>query len=173
MRSVFRFLTAAGFITVFAVIGCGKKTMNEPPATTTEPPPAPAPTPTPPPPPPPTRPSDDMSSKELGDVFFDYDSFDLRPDARTTLDTNGQILMQSSGMRVTIEGHCDERGTVDYNLALGERRAQAAKDFLVSFGVGADRLQTISYGENRPFASGSDESAYSQNRRAHFAVQGR
>jgi peptidoglycan-associated lipoprotein len=171
MRSVFRFMVAVGLIAGLAAAGCGKKTMDEPPPTTA--PPAPTtPTPTPPPPPPPTpapeRPDEVVT---LGDVYFDYDSYDLRDDARGTLDGNGQILMRNTGLQVSIEGHCDERGTVDYNLALGERRAAAAKDFLVSFGVAANRMQTISYGENRPFATGSDEAAFSQNRRAHFTTR--
>jgi len=166
MRSVLRTVMAFGLAATM-LAGCGKKTMETPAPEPTRP--APAPTPPPPPPPPPPEPVD-QGTKELGDVFFDFDSFDLRSDARSTLEGNGRILMQGTGMRVTIEGHCDERGTVDYNLALGERRAQAAKDFLVSFGVASDRMQTLSYGENRPFATGSDESAYSQNRRAHFVV---
>ncbi len=173
MRWVLRSMMAFGLAATM-VAGCGKKTMETPAPEST--PPTQTPTPTPPPPPPPTPEPDrsgEASGADLGDVFFDYDSVDLRGDARTTLDSNGKILMQNTGMRVSIEGHCDERGTVDYNLALGERRAQAAKDFLVSFGVAGDRMQTISYGENRPFATGSDEAAFSQNRRAHFSVQGR
>ena len=169
MRRLFRFTLALGLIAGLAGAGCGKKTMEEPPPTTA--PPAPAPAPNPPPPPPPEPAPRPVEAPQLSDIFFDYDSFDLRDDARGTLDGNGQILMRNTGVKVTIEGHCDERGTVDYNLALGERRAQAAKDFLVSFGVGADRLLTISYGENRPFSTGSDEAAFSQNRRAHFASQ--
>jgi len=168
MRWLFRSMMALGFAAAILAAGCGKKTMDTPPPVPTQP--APITTPPPPPPPPAPAPNRDEGAKDLGDVFFDYDSVDLRGDARTTLDGNGGILMQNTGMRVTIEGHCDERGTVDYNLALGERRAQAAKDFLVSFGVAGDRMQTISYGENRPFATGNDEAAFSQNRRAHFAV---
>jgi peptidoglycan-associated lipoprotein len=105
---------------------------------------------------------------ELRDVFFDYDSSDLRDDARSTLTEDGRMLVEAPNVAVTIEGHCDERGSVDYNLALGQRRADSAKDFLVSYGVASDRIRTISYGENRPFAMGHDEAAWSQNRRAHL-----
>jgi peptidoglycan-associated lipoprotein len=166
-----RRILSAGLCAVVIATGCGKKTMQEPPPAPT-PAPAPAPTPTPPPPPPPAPPPT-PARVELGDVFFDYDKSELRSDARATLTENGKQMVAQSGATVTIEGHCDERGTVDYNLALGERRARAAKDFLVSYGVDGSRIETISYGENRPFAMGHDESAWSQNRRAHFVVENR
>lgn len=107
----------------------------------------------------------------MEDVFYDYDSSALREDAKAALTSNGRMLVEAKSARVMIEGHCDERGTVDYNLALGERRANAAKDFLVTYGVEAGRISTISYGESRPFAMGHDESAWAQNRRAHFLVE--
>jgi peptidoglycan-associated lipoprotein len=150
------------------VAGCGKKTIETPPT-----PPAPqprTPEPTPPPPPPPT-PQPEPTPLELRDVFYEYDKADLRDDARNALTENGRMLVETPRSSVTIEGHCDERGSVDYNLALGQRRADAAKDFLVSYGVGSDRLRTISYGENRPFALGHDEESWAQNRRAHFLVE--
>jgi peptidoglycan-associated lipoprotein len=108
---------------------------------------------------------------ELTDVFFDYDRFVLRDDARDALTGNGKLLVDSADTQVLLEGHCDERGTVEYNLALGERRAGAVKGYLVQYGVDASRLRTISYGEERPFAPGQDESAWSQNRRVHFVKQ--
>jgi peptidoglycan-associated lipoprotein len=108
---------------------------------------------------------------ELEDIFFEYDKHDLRPDALAILRRNGQILMEQPDMKILIEGHCDERGTIEYNLALGDRRARAARDFLVDYGVRAARIQTISYGEERPFVKGSDEAAWSQNRRDHFVQQ--
>lgn len=160
----------SGLVALFAaglvVAGCGKKTMDAPPPPAPTPAPAPTPPPPPPPPPPPAP-----APMNLGDVFFDYDKSDLRSDASATLTENGKMLMQNADARITIEGHCDERGSVDYNLALGERRANTARDFLVSYGVSGDRITTISYGENRPFSMGHDESAWSQNRRAHFVVQ--
>jgi peptidoglycan-associated lipoprotein len=107
----------------------------------------------------------------LADVFFDYDKANLREDARLTLEGNARMLMQHPEVKLLLEGHCDERGTVEYNLALGDRRAQSVKVFLVEFGVDAGRLTTISYGEERPFAQGHDENTWSQNRRAHFVVQ--
>jgi peptidoglycan-associated lipoprotein len=110
-------------------------------------------------------------SLELQDAFFDYDSAELRSDARAMLSENGRMLVSSTRSNVTIEGHCDERGTVDYNLALGDRRANAAKDFLVSYGVDAGRLRTVSFGENKPMALGHDEASWAQNRRAHFAIE--
>jgi len=108
---------------------------------------------------------------ELRDVFFDYDRFVLRDDARDALTGDGKFLVDNAGAQVLLEGHCDERGTVEYNLALGERRAGAVKGYLVQYGVDASRLRTISYGEERPFAQGQDEAAWSQNRRVHFVKQ--
>ena len=103
----------------------------------------------------------------VGDrVFFDTDSSTLRPEGRTTLDRQAQWLQQYPRYTVTIEGHADERGTREYNLALGARRAQAARDYLISRGVSASRLRTISYGKERPVAVCNDESCWTQNRRA-------
>jgi len=106
----------------------------------------------------------------LNPVFFDYDSSDLRSDQIAILQSDAASLRSGSSM-VIIEGHCDERGTEEYNLALGSRRADVAKSYLVSQGISADRLSTISYGENKPFAKGHDESAWHQNRRAQFVQQ--
>jgi len=101
------------------------------------------------------------------DVFFEYDSAALSGTAKRTLEKNADQLKDANA-DVTIEGHCDERGTIAYNLALGERRAKAAKDYLVSLGVPGNRLKIISYGKERPFDPGHTESAWSKNRRAHF-----
>ena len=109
----------------------------------------------------------------LTDVFFETDKADLRDETREVLAKNAAWLREHPSVSVLIEGHCDERNTAEYNLALGWRRANAGKDYIVSLGVDADRIATISYGEEKPFASGSDESAWSQNRRAHFVVTGR
>ncbi|GMU65735.1 MAG: hypothetical protein AMXMBFR36_20090 [Acidobacteriota bacterium] len=109
----------------------------------------------------------------LGDVYFDFDKSDLREDARARLARNAEWLRAHPEFEVALEGHCDERGTNEYNLALGERRAAAAKDYLVSLGVAATRLRTISYGEERQQCTSSDESCWSRNRRAHFLVTGR
>jgi peptidoglycan-associated lipoprotein len=106
---------------------------------------------------------------ELNDIYFDYDQSLLRGDAIATLSSNGKALEDDPAMRVTLEGHCDERGTVEYNLALGDRRARAAREFLTKLGIDGSRLSTVSYGEERPFASGHDESAWRQNRRVHFS----
>ena len=103
----------------------------------------------------------------LEDAFFDFDDFTLRQDAKSALETDGKYLQKNGGTRVVIEGHCDERGSVEYNLALGEKRARAAKEYLVSYGIGNNRLTTISYGKERPFDTGHDEEAWSKNRRAH------
>lgn len=109
----------------------------------------------------------------LKDVFFDTDKADLTLEARDLLAANAAWLKQHPSVRVLIEGHCDERHTAEYNLALGWRRANAAKNYLVSLGVNAARIDTISYGEERPFALGSDESAWRLNRRAHFVIVAR
>jgi peptidoglycan-associated lipoprotein len=105
-------------------------------------------------------------------VNFALDSYDIDPEARAILDTQAQWLTQYGQTRVTIEGHCDERGTREYNLALGDRRANSAKNYLVARGIDASRITTISYGKERPVANGSDEGAYAQNRRAVTVVIG-
>lgn len=107
----------------------------------------------------------------IGDVYFDFDRAELRPEAREQLAQNAQWLRENPGYAATIEGHCDERGTNEYNLALGERRATAARSYVVSLGVGENRLQTISYGEERPVCTESTESCWQRNRRAHFVVR--
>jgi len=160
-------------VMVAVLAGCSKKKEVAEPA----PPPPPttaSETPAPAPPPTNTEPSEQPNKTvqdQLADVFFDYDSAELSSSAQSTLDADGKVLNDNAGTSVTIEGHCDERGTVEYNLALGDRRAAAAKDYLVRFGIAANRVSTVSYGEERPFATGADESAYAQNRRAHFVVR--
>ncbi len=106
----------------------------------------------------------------LEDVFFDFDKSLIRPDARQALDEGILWLSENPGARIVVEGHCDERGTNEYNLALGERRAKAVLDYLVAGGIDSGRISTISYGEERPFCLGHDESAWQCNRRGHFVV---
>jgi peptidoglycan-associated lipoprotein len=106
----------------------------------------------------------------LTDAYFDYDQSDLREDARTALAADAEWLKKYPTVQVLIEGYCDERGTGAYNLALGDRRANAAKEYLVSLGIDASRLRTVSYGEERPFCSDSNESCWQQNRRAHLLI---
>jgi peptidoglycan-associated lipoprotein len=157
--------------------------------------------PTPPAPPPPTaaRPgppqpvqepvmpaeplaSDSVASRSLDDlnrdsplkpVYFDYDSADINEAGRAVLQANAGALKKYATWVVTIEGHCDERGTKEYNLALGERRAVAARAYLMSLGLDANRLRTVSYGREFPFDPGHDESAWLKNRRAHFVITGK
>jgi peptidoglycan-associated lipoprotein len=108
----------------------------------------------------------------VGDrVFFDFDKSDIRPDAQVRLDAWVAWLNKYPQVTVVLEGHCDERGTREYNLALGERRATAAKNYLVAAGINANRIQTISYGKERPAVLGSDEAAWAQNRRSVMVVQ--
>jgi peptidoglycan-associated lipoprotein len=106
----------------------------------------------------------------LNDVFFDFDKAALTPDAKSILSNNATQLKDAAEFAITIEGHCDERGTRAYNLALGEKRANAAKDFLVSLGVPAGAITTVSYGKDRPFDTGHTEAAWAKNRRAHFVI---
>jgi peptidoglycan-associated lipoprotein len=110
--------------------------------------------------------------RQLQPVFFDYNQYDIREDQLASLQNNARVLKagECGTVTVLIEGHCDERGTDEYNLALGERRADAAKDYLVSLGIPDGRLNTISYGESRPFSQGHNEDAWQQNRRAHFVA---
>ena len=109
----------------------------------------------------------------LEDAFFDTDRFDLSPEARGILAKNANWMLQYSTVLILVEGHCDERNTREYNLALGDRRANAVRDYLISLGVGATRIRTISYGEERPFALGNTEEAFRLNRRAHFVITAR
>lgn len=109
----------------------------------------------------------------LRDIFFDFDKWVIRGDMRPVLDENVKWLRANPQATITIEGHCDERGTNEYNLALGERRARATKEYLVAAGIEANRISIISFGEERPFVLGHDESAWKWNRRAHFVVTAR
>lgn len=106
----------------------------------------------------------------LTDAYFDYDQSDLREDARTALAADAEWLKKYPTVQVLIEGYCDERGTGAYNLALGDRRANAAKEYLVSLGIDPSRLRTVSYGEERPFCTESNETCWQQNRRAHLLI---
>ncbi len=131
--------------------------------------------PPPPPPPPPPKPGvSTVVRDKVRDAHFDYDKSNIRADAETTLRSNAgalkNILADYPNARIVIEGHCDERGTSEYNLALGDRRSTAARDFLVSLGVSAGRLTTISYGKERPQCSEEQEGCWQRNRRAHFGV---
>jgi peptidoglycan-associated lipoprotein len=108
----------------------------------------------------------------LKDIHFGFDSYELDESSRTTLQDNGNWLKDHPQAKVEIEGHCDERGTVEFNLALGAKRASAAKDYLVALGVAADRLTTISYGEELPLCQEHTEDCWQKNRRAHFVVLG-
>lgn len=112
-----------------------------------------------------------LKSEDLGPIFFDFDSATLSESARATLDQNAKLLRDHSSSRVLIEGDCDERGTVEYNQALGEKRAQAARDYLVSAGIAASRIDIISYGKEHPVDPGHDEAAWSHNRRAQFSIK--
>jgi peptidoglycan-associated lipoprotein len=111
---------------------------------------------------------DELFLKEVRDAYFDYDSADIRPDARTALQKTADFLKGHPQFRVTIEGHCDERGSTEYNLALGVRRANAVKAYLVSLGIPGDKLNTVSFGKEKPFCMQATEECYAQNRRGHF-----
>ena len=108
--------------------------------------------------------------KPLGTVYFDYNTAAIRGDARATLDTDAAWLKKFRTAKILVEGHCDERGTEEYNLALGEKRAKAAQDYLLSAGIAPDRIKIISYGKSQPINPGHDESAWQMNRRAQFVI---
>jgi peptidoglycan-associated lipoprotein len=136
-------------------------------------PPAEAPVqPAPAPPAPPPAPAVPPPSP-LKDAFFDFDRFNIRADQKAALDGNVAWLKANSGVKITVEGHCDERGTIEYNLGLGERRAKAVKEYLVTAGIAPERITIISYGKERPFVLGHDEAAWKWNRRGHFVISGR
>jgi len=106
----------------------------------------------------------------LEDIHFDYDSPALTETARAILDRHAAWIKSHPGVRIAVEGHCDERGTVEYNLALGDQRARAARDYLVNLGVASERLTAMSFGKERPLDPSSNEAAWAKNRRGHFAV---
>jgi len=108
---------------------------------------------------------------ELGDVFYAFDKYNLTDESKRTLESNSSELKRASDVNIIIEGHCDERGTKSYNLALGEKRAKAARDYLISLGVSGSRITIISYGKERPFDPGHNEAAWAKNRRAHFVIK--
>jgi peptidoglycan-associated lipoprotein len=167
---------------------CAKKA----PAPAPPPPPPPAATPAPPPPRPPAPPppapappaaalSEDEvfarktldqlnAERPLGDVFFDLDQATITSASQSALSTNSNWLKRWTSTRIVVEGHCDERGTTEYNLGLGERRANAVKAYLVSLGVPAERVNIVSKGKESPFCSTSDETCWQQNRRGHFLI---
>lgn len=126
------------------------------------------------PPAPPTAvtqpPLEEAFARRARDAFFDFDRADIRPDARVALTQTAELLREYPEARVLIEGHCDERGTTEYNLGLGDRRANAARDFLVSVGIAGSRVKTVSYGKERPFCFESNEQCWQLNRRAHFVL---
>jgi peptidoglycan-associated lipoprotein len=161
-----RLMVLATILSLVAVAGCGGKKAVEPTPETA--PAAPVEEPAETPIETPTEAPADVSPISLSDVFFDFDKYSLSSEAKSTLEANAREMKRVGEANITIEGHCDERGTKAYNLALGEKRAGAAKDYLVSLGVTASRITTISYGKERPFDSGHDESAWAKNRRAHF-----
>ncbi len=108
---------------------------------------------------------------ENEDIYYEFDSIRLSPEAQEILSQKAAWLRENPGVRVTIEGHCDDRGTNEYNLALGEGRAQSARDYLVDLGIKASRINVISYGEERPIDKGQNEDAWARNRRAHFVIE--
>jgi peptidoglycan-associated lipoprotein len=179
-------------VLLFSVVVAACKGKNKPPVARPMPPPSATNNPNtggPPPAPPvpvnepipvPPMPSEDtVMSKSIDDLnrdsplrplFFELDSAEVSGPGQQVLQTNASVLKKYPGMQVTVEGHCDERGTAEYNLALGERRALAAKNYLVSLGIPADRIKTVSYGKEFPFDPGHDDGAWQKNRRAHFVI---
>lgn len=169
-----RALLAVLSLSVIAVLGCSSAKKSTQPTPQPEPikpeqvvKPEPV-TPKPQPPAPEPRPKEAVV---LGTVYFDYDKYDLRPAARDILSENARVLRNRTEVRVEIQGHCDERGTIEYNLALGEKRARNVMDYLVSLGVNRSQLSIISYGKERPVDPRHSEDAWSKNRRAEFVVR--
>lgn len=166
-------LLIAVALTLALTSGCSSRKKVEggaepppPPPTQTEAPPVEEP-----PPPATTPPTDENAQANLQDAYFDYDDAGLRDDAKSALESNAKYMEGHTRVNVVIEGHCDERGSVEYNLALGEKRARAAKEYLTTYGVNAGRVTTISYGKERPFDPGHNEEAWARNRRAHFVAK--
>jgi peptidoglycan-associated lipoprotein len=182
-------MVLGSLLLVVILAACGG---NEPPVARPTPPPlppAPAEPPPPPTPPPPPLPSpppvpvappeEDINSRSLDElnrdsplapVFYGLDSSEVDAPSQDVLNENADLMRRYPNWVVTIEGHCDERGTAEYNLALGERRALAARSYLISLGIAPDRVRTVSYGNEFPFDPGHDDAAWAQNRRAHFVI---
>jgi peptidoglycan-associated lipoprotein len=112
-----------------------------------------------------------LFSQNVKDVYFDYDKSDVRGDQQSSVQADAQFLNQHANINITIEGHCDERGSTDYNLALGDQRASAVKAALTGAGINANRIKTISYGKEKPFCTESNEACWQQNRRGHLTYQ--
>jgi peptidoglycan-associated lipoprotein len=178
------FVLAFGSAIAVAAAGCHKKApvvtpAPAPPPATPAPPPPPPPSPAPTPAPPPrpltedeifARKTIDELTRELSDVYFDLDKSEVRDDARAPLQKDADWMKRWTSTQVTIEGHCDSRGSSEYNLALGSRRASAVKDYLVNLGVPANRLTVVSKGKEQPFCTEENEACWQQNRRGHFLV---
>lgn len=111
-----------------------------------------------------------LNELQIADVHFDYDKYNLRPEAQEILKNAAPVYLKYSSYKLVVEGHCDERGTVEYNLALGEKRADEAAKFLIDLGIAKDQIKTISYGKENPLDKGNNEEAWAKNRRAHFIV---
>jgi peptidoglycan-associated lipoprotein len=185
-------LNAIVLLVVLVVTGCSRRTPPPAPPPPAPPPVATTPAPPPPPPPPPAPPAqppqqaqrpltedeifakktvDDLNAERaLADVTFDYDQFAIRDDQRAVLQKNADYLRRWTSVRATIEGHADARGTNEYNLALGERRANAVRDYLTGLGLGADRFVVVSKGEEEALCADDSEACHQRNRRGHFIV---
>ena len=178
-------LTTVALLIVVVMASCSRRTpppappppAPPPPAATPPPPPPPPPPPAPAPPPAPLTEDEIFSRKSLadlnaemplGDALFDYDMFAIRDDARSTLQKNADYLRRWASTRVTIEGHADSRGTNEYNLGLGDRRASAVRDYLASLGIAADRMLAVTRGEESPQCTEENETCWQRNRRGHF-----
>ena len=191
VRQLIQVVAICAMTAVFAA-ACTRRVAPPPPAPPPPPPVAVAPAPPPPPPPPPpaapTPPpaplTEDQifarksleqinSERPLGDVYFDYDQSTIRADARSPLQANATWLKRWSTTQITVEGHCDSRGSSEYNLALGTRRGEAVKQYLVDLGIPASRILVVTKGKEQPFCTEDNESCWQQNRRGHFIVTGK
>lgn len=182
---------ASALLILSVVNGCARRTPAPAPPPPAPPPAAATPAPPPPPPPPPPKPEpapappralteeelfakktvEDLNrEKPLGEVYFDFDQAVIRDDQRPTLQKNADWLRRWSSVRVSIEGHADSRGTNEYNLALGERRAAAVREYLIGLGIAADRMVTVSKGEEEPVCTEENEDCWARNRRGAFVI---
>ncbi len=127
--------------------------------------------PPPPPPPPPGPTEEELFSQNVKDVYFDYDKADIRADQQSSVQADVNFLKQHPSIHFTIEGHCDERGSIEYNVALGDKRANSTKEALIAAGVQGDLIHSVSYGKEKPFCTEHNEECWQQNRRAHFVYQ--
>lgn len=170
MKKVF-YLILVTILAGVIISGCAKKAVTKAEGETVAKPAVEEKAPAPAPKEEPIPAAEEKEMLELKHAFFDFDKSNIREDAKAPLQNNAEFLRANKNTKIVIEGHCDERGTIEYNIALGQRRAESAKRYLINLGIDASRISTVSYGKERPFCKEHNEDCWQSNRRAHFIVK--